>query len=126
MPSLDLLLSAQSSLRSRFDDFRRALERRDEEAYRMGLTDFHRCLLRWTQAEEEVLLPAIGRAPIPGRDPQREIRLECVQLRSLTGALLDSIVRGSPIADVLGLAENLDRRLAAHHSEMASVYYPAV
>jgi len=33
--ALSFLLSAQHALRSRFDDFRRALERRDEEAYRL-------------------------------------------------------------------------------------------
>ncbi len=82
--SLEGLKAAQQALRGRFDDFRRALERRDEEAYRLGLTDFHACLRRWTEAEEKALLPAILRAGILGRDPQRELRLEWVQLRELT------------------------------------------
>jgi hypothetical protein len=30
----------------------------------------------------------------------------------------------APLADVLGLVENLERRLAAHESEMEKVYYP--
>jgi len=120
------LVSAQRALRSRFDDFRRALERRDEEAYRLALTDFHRCLVRWTQAEEEALLPAILRASINGRDPRRELRLEWVQVRELARYLLSQVTDRAQIADILGLAENLERRLAAHESEMEKVYYPAV
>ncbi len=123
--TLHLLLSAQRALRSRFDEFRRALDRRDEEAYRLALTDFHRCLVRWTQAEEQALLPAILRASIAGRDPQRELRLEWVQVRELTRYLLSQVTERAPIADILGLAENLERRLAAHESEMERVYYPA-
>jgi hemerythrin HHE cation binding domain-containing protein len=122
---LESLLAAQSSLRSRFEDFRRALDRRDEEAYRLALADFHRCLVRWTQAEEKALLPAVLRAGIPGRDPQRELHLEWVQIRELTRYLLDQIGARAPTSDVLGLAENLARRFAAHQSEMETVYYPA-
>jgi hypothetical protein len=123
--TLELLLSARRALRSRFDDYRRALERRDEEAYRLALTDFHRCLVRWTQAEEQALLPAILRASIAGRDPQRELRLEWVQVRELTRYLLLQLNERAPIGDILGLSENLERRYAAHESEMEQVYYPA-
>jgi len=123
--ALAFLLLAQRSLRSRFDDFRGALDRRDEEAYRLALADFHRCLVRWTQAEEQALLPAVLRAGIAGRDPGRELRLEWVQVRELTRYLLEQITARAPISDVLGLAENLGRRFAAHESEMESVYSPA-
>jgi len=126
MTTLSLLLSAQRALRSRFDDFRGALDRRDEEAYRLALADFHRHLVRWTQAEEEALLPAILRARIADRDPQRELRLEWVQVRELTRYLLSQVTDLAQLADILGLAENLERRLAAHESEMEKVYYPAV
>jgi len=119
------LLAAQRSLRERFDDFRRALDRRDVEAYRLGLTDFHNCLRRWTEAEEKALLPAVVRTGIAGRDPQRELRLECVQLRELTRYLLSQINDRAPIGDILGFAENLERRFAAHESEVRNVYYPA-
>jgi hypothetical protein len=119
------LRSAQAGLRSRFDDFRKALDRRDEEAYRLGLTDFHQSLRRWTEAEETALLPAVLRAGIAGRDPRRELRLEWVQLRELTRYLLSQVNDRAPIGDILGFAENLERRFAAHESEMASVYYPA-
>ena len=83
MSSLDTLLSASRALRSRFDDFRVALDRRDLEAYRFALDDFHRNLVRWTRAEEEALLPAIRRAALSGRDPERELRLQWVQVREM-------------------------------------------
>lgn len=122
---LDLLLSAQRGLRSRFDDFRRALERRDEEAYRVALADFHAQLRRWTEAEERWLVPAVLRAGVAGRDAHRELVVEYVQLRELTRYLLSQVEERAPISDVLGLAENLGRRLIAHESEMEKVYYPA-
>jgi hypothetical protein len=123
--NLALLLSAQRSLRSRFDDFRHALERRDEEAYRVALADFHLQLRRWTEAEEHSLVPAVLRAGVPGRDPHRELSVEYVQLRELTRYLLSQVQERAAISDVLGLSDNLDRRLAAHESEMEKVYYPA-
>jgi hypothetical protein len=120
-----VLLSAQRALRSRFEDFRRALERRDAEAYRVALTDFHACLRRWTEAEDKALLPAVLRAKVPGRDPRRELRLEWVQMRELTRYLLEQVSTRAPLSDILGLADNLGRRLAAHETEMEGVYYPA-
>jgi hypothetical protein len=123
--SLEGLIRAQAALRSRFDDFRRALERRDEEAYRVGLTDFHQSLRRWTEAQESALLPAVLRADIAGRDPRRELRLEWVQLRELTRYLLSQINDRAPIGDVVGFVENLERRFKAHESDLESVYYPA-
>ena len=33
--------------------------------------------------------------------------------------------RRAPLADLLGLVENLARRFAAHDSELATVYFPA-
>jgi hypothetical protein len=122
---LDGLLSASQALRSRFDDFQQALDRRDVDAYRLALDDFHRHLVRWTHAEEEALLPAILRAGVPGRDPSRELKLQWVQVRELTRYLLEQVNSSAPLGDVLGFAENLKRRLAAHLSEMDGVYYPA-
>ena len=119
------LLSAQQSLRARFEDFRRAFERRDSEAYRVALADFHGCLKRWTEAQEAALLPAVVRAGVPGRDPRRELRLDCVQVRELTRFLVEEISRGAPLSDLIGVIENLARRLAAWESEMSNVYIPA-
>ena len=124
MTSEQDLLAVAAGLRSRFDDFRRALDRREDEAGRIALSDFHAQLSRWTAAEERVLLPALARASFPGRDPQRELKLEYVQIRELTRYLLSQIGERAPLADVLGLVENLERRLAAHESEMEKVYYP--
>jgi hypothetical protein len=124
-PTLEGLVGVQSSLRARFDDFRQALSRRDEEAYRVALADFEAALRRWTIAGERVVGAASGRAPIPGPDPSRELRLEYVQLRELARYLLALVTERAPIADVLGLAENLSRRLDAHERDLEEVYYPA-
>lgn len=122
---VETLLSAQRALQSRFEDFRGALDRRDEEASRVALADFHACLRRWTEAEEKALLPAVLRAGLAGRDPRRELSLEWVQLRELTRYLLEQVAGKAPLSDVLGLADNLGRRLAAHAAEAEGVYYPA-
>lgn len=124
-PSLAGLLGVQGALRARFEDFRQALSRRDEEAYRAALADFERALRRWTLAAERVVGPASGRAAIPGPDPARELRLEYVQVRELARYLLALVTERAPIADVLGLTENLSRRLAAHEKDLEEVYYPA-
>ena len=124
-PSLAGLRSVQESLRTRFDDFRQALDRRDEEAYRAALADFEERLRRWTGAAEGVIVVAAGRAGIAGQDPARELRLEYVQLRELSRYLLALVVERAKIADVLGIAENLERRLAAHEKGLSDVYYPA-
>jgi hypothetical protein len=125
LSSLEDLLSVSRALRSRFDDFCQALDRRDLEAYRFALEDFYRHLVRWTRAEEEALMPAILRGRIPGRDPGRELRLQWVQVRELTRYLLEQMQSNAPIGDILGFTANLGRRLAAHLSEMEEVYYPA-
>jgi len=123
---LEVLLSAQFALRTRFDDFFRALQRGDRAAIEVALDDFNRHLRRWTEEEEKTLVPALQRAEIAGRDAQRELRLEYVQIRELTRFLLQQITEGIRAENLLGYAENLDRRLRAHESEMKKVYYPAV
>jgi hypothetical protein len=122
-----VLEAAQDGLRSRFDDFKRAFDRRDRAAYTLALADFHDWLCRWTEAEQRALLPALRRAELPGRDAQRELTLEYVQLRELT-RFLRTQVEGSEafsLADALGLTENLSRRLEAHERQNREVYYPA-
>ena len=122
---LALLRAAQAALRSRFDDFRGALDRRDGPAYRLALADFQDWLVRWTAAEERALLPALQRAPLSGRDPRRELTLEYVQLRELTRHVRLEIDADARMSDVLGLVENLARRFEAHERGMLEVYYPA-
>jgi hypothetical protein len=122
--SLEWLLAGQRALRSRFDDFAAALRRNDATAVDVGLADFERHLVRWTEAEEKVLLPAILRTYLPGRDPRRELRLEYVQIRELTRFLILQRTEGVRPKDLTGYIENFDRRLLAHEKEMQSVYYP--
>ncbi|HEY7113017.1 MAG TPA: hemerythrin domain-containing protein [Thermoanaerobaculia bacterium] len=119
------LLGPQRRLRARFDDFLGALDRRDRAAQSLALRDFEERLRRWTHREEEVLLPILAQAGVPGRDAARELRLQYVQLRELTRHLREISSGNAPLGDVLGLVENLRRRLAAHEREMEAVYYPA-
>ena len=119
------LVAAQRALRSRFDDFRQALDRRDAPAYRFGLSDFLENLVRWSAAQEAGLLPAVLRAGVPGRDPKRELHLEWVQLRELSRMLLTLVDDHDKLSDALGITENLGRRLSAHEAGLETVYYPA-
>jgi hypothetical protein len=121
----DTLLHAQRALRSRFDDFRQAFQRNDRTALQVALVDFEEQFRRWTETEEKALVPALARNGIPGRDPQRELRLEYVQIRELTRYLVRQLDEGIRANDLSGFVENLDRRLRAHESEMERVYYPA-
>jgi hypothetical protein len=122
---LHALLSAQRALRSRFDDFRRALRHENRAAMDVALVDFERHFRRWTVAEEQALVPALQRAAIPGRDVKRELRLEYVQIRELARFLVQEIGEGIRSSHLTGYVDNLDRRLHAHEKEMAQVYYPA-
>lgn len=125
MHSNDLLLASQRSLRARFDDFVLAAQRQNATAAEIALDDFEKTFTRWTEAEEQALIPALERAQIEGRDVRRELRLEYVQIRELTRFILRQIIDGIRVDDLRGYVENLDRRLRAHETEMERVYYPA-
>ena len=118
------LIDAQRALRSRFDDFLQALEIDDAAAIEIALLDFDRYLRHWTAAEERALIPPLERAGIEGRDPRRELRLEFVQLRELTGLIVTQISSGVRPSHLTGYAVNLDRRLTAHQQGLEAVYYP--
>jgi len=119
------LLAAQRALRSRFDDFQRALRNENRAAMEVSIADFEQHLRRWTDAEEKALVPALIRAQIPGRDARRELRLEYVQIRELTRYVAQQISEHLPSMNIVGYVENLDRRIHAHETEMETVYYPA-
>lgn len=119
------LLEVQRALRSRFDEFRLALQRENTTAAEVALDDFEKHFRRWSEAEEKALMPALVRAEVRGRDVRRELRLEYVQIRELTRFLLQQIREGIRPTQLAGYVENLERRLSAHEGEMQRVYYPA-
>lgn len=123
-PTPNPLLAADAALRSRFEDFRRALDRRDEEAYRLALSDFLANLRTWSGAVERVVVPAFLGAT-DHQELARELRLDLVQLRELTRYVLDQLDSRARMSDVLGLVENLDHRLDAHGRQTREVYAPA-
>ena len=116
------LLEGQRALRSRFDDFRQALRRHDTTAAAVAIDDFLHHLERWTEAEEQALIPAVVRANIVGRDPRRELRLEYVQIRELTRFVQRRVAEKE---DATGFVDNLDRRLHAHEMQNITVYFPS-
>ena len=122
---MEILLSAQRALRSRFEDFKHALRHENGPAIEVALVDFERHLRRWTETEEKALVPALMRANIPGRDARRELHLEYMQIRELTRYIVQQITEGIRFNQLLGFVDNLDRRLSAHEKEMGQVYYPA-
>ena len=122
---MEILLSAQRALRSRFEDFKHALRHENGPAIEVALVDFERHLRRWTETEEKALVPALMRANIPGRDARRELHLEYMQIRELTRYIVQQITEGIRFNQLLGFVDNLDRRLSAHEKEMGQVYSPA-
>lgn len=125
MTRLEALLAAQRALRDRFEDFFRAMQRENALAANVALEDYERHLRRWTEAEEQALLPALLRLSFPGRNVRYELRLEYVQLRELTRFLLQQLQEGIRPTHLLGYTQNLARRLQAHEQQMSEVYYPA-
>ena len=119
------LVASQRALRSRFNEFRLTVQRMNATAAEVALADFENNLRRWTDAEEQALIPALARADIAGRDVRRELRLEYVQIRELTRFVLQQIREGIRLDHLHGYIDNLERRLTAHEREMESVYYPA-
>src|SRR5438094_9037077 len=103
---LEALRSAQRALRSRFDDFQRALRSDNRPAIEIALVDFERHLRRWTEAEEKALVSALIRADIPGRDARRELHLEYMQIRELTRYLVQQISEGILPNNLVGFADN--------------------
>jgi hypothetical protein len=120
-----MLLDVQRALRARFDEFRLAAQRQNATAAEIALADFEQHFTRWTEAEEQMLIPALERVGIEGRNIRRELRLEYVQIRELTRMILREVSKGIRLDDLRGYIDNLDRRLRAHESDMEHVYYPA-
>ena len=126
MTRLEILLGAQHALRDRFEDFFRAMQRENALAAAVALDDYERHLRRWTEAEEQALMPALLRAALPGRNVRYELRLEYVQLRELTRFLLQQLQEGIRPSHLLGYTQNLARRLQAHEQQMSDIYYPEI
>jgi phosphoenolpyruvate carboxylase len=120
---MEILTGAGRALASRFDDFRRTLDRRDETAYRTALADLLARLTEWSGALDRVVVPALQR--VPRRDLAHELTVDLVQLRELTRHTLKQIEERARLSDVLGLVENLGARLTAHLRQMTEVYAPA-
>ncbi len=88
---------------------------------RAAAEEFDRELRRHTQEEEDVLLPPAsghGLAPAEGETERerltRELRIEHVQLRELSGILVRRLSEGAASGEARGIVSNLARRWDAH------------
>lgn len=122
---LHALLAPQRALRARHEAFRRALRAGDRVTAELELGAFELGMRRRIELESRVLLPALAQVAVPGRDARRELVMQYVQLRELLRNLAQRIASAAPPSEILGFADNLERRLSAHETELATVYYPA-
>jgi hypothetical protein len=104
-----------------FGEFLMALEKGDAEATLRAIEEFDALLRRHTQREEEQLFaPSESRrlAPLEGETDEarlfRELRLEHVQVREVSGMILRLLSEGYDLEGVRRLAPNLARRWDAH------------
>ena len=119
------LLAPQRGLRAQFESFRRALAAGDRVSTELVMAGFEHGLRRRIELELRVLQPALARVSFPGRDARRELEMQYVQLRELVRNLAQRIAANAPRGETIGFADNLDRRLSAHETELERVYYPA-
>ena len=104
-----------------FGEFLMALEKGDAEATRLAIEEFDALLRHHTQREEEQLFaPSETRrlAPLEGETDEarifRELRLEHVQVREVSGMILHLLSEGPDLEGARRLAPNLARRWDAH------------
>jgi hypothetical protein len=127
-PAADVraLCTSRLALSKRFDELRSALEH-DSGAGRVSAARaFETELHRRTGIERRLLLPLLTRSSVPGRDARREIETQHTQLGDLARHLHERVASGAAQGVLLGLIENLSRRLVAHASELDVVYFPAI
>ena len=107
-----------------FGEFLMALEKADVEATRLAIEEFDGLLRRHTEREEEqVFAPSVARhlgPPGEGESEEarlfRELRLEHVQVREVSGMILRLLAEAHDLEGARRLAPNLARRWDAHTS----------
>jgi hypothetical protein len=111
--------------------FGRFLAAQDREAAGRAIGDFDAALRRHTELEEEHLFPAVPGEKLSSRADEserdrlfRELRLEHVQIRELSGMMVRQLGGSGGAAAVRGLAANLARRWDAHTSREEREAFP--
>jgi hypothetical protein len=117
----------------RLDDlFGRFLSSPDRESASRAIGDFDAALRAHTRLEEEHLFPAAPEGKLVARSGEseqerlfRELRLEHVQIRELSGIIVRQLGPGGDPRGVPGLAASLARRWDAHTEREEREGYPA-
>jgi hemerythrin superfamily protein len=111
--------------------FGRFLAAQDREAAGRAIGDFDAALRRHTELEEEHLYPAAPGGKLSPRAEEserdrlfRELRLEHVQIRELSGMMVRQLGGTGGAAAARGLAANLARRWDAHTSREEREAFP--
>jgi hypothetical protein len=110
--------------------FGRFLAAQDREAAGRAIGDFDAALRRHTELEEEHLFPAAPGEKLSSREESerdrlfRELRLEHVQIRELSGMMVRQLGVSGGAAAARGLAANLARRWDAHTSREEREAFP--
>jgi hypothetical protein len=131
-PLFQRFVAAHRALDELFGSFLAALERQDAEGVTRAMAGFDAALRRHTAEEEEALYPApeggkLAAAPAEGAAARRarELRLEHVQIRELSGMILRLAADEGDLAGARRLAGNLARRWDAHTTrEEREVFRP--
>ena len=121
-PSLpELLARDHRRLDDLFGRFLAAAGANDLTFVARAMREFDTALRRHTELEEEHLFPAASGeklAPAPGEGDRerlfRELRLEHVQIREVSGMMARLLDEGNDVAGARALAGNLARRWDAH------------
>ncbi|HEU5249507.1 MAG TPA: hemerythrin domain-containing protein [Thermoanaerobaculia bacterium] len=86
-----------------------------------AIREFDEALRRHTRWEEEELFPAARERKLVAREEEserdrlfRELRLEHVQIRELSGMIVRQLGEGGDVRAARGIAANLARRWEAH------------
>jgi Hemerythrin HHE cation binding domain len=131
-PSLpELLARDHRRLDDLFGRFLAAAGANDLTFVARAMREFDTALRRHTELEEEHLFPASPGeklAPAPGEGDRerlfRELRLEHVQIREVSGMIVHLLSGGGEPDSARGLAANLARRWDAHTAREEGDAYP--
>lgn len=131
-PSLpELLARDHRRLDDLFGRFLAAVGANDLMFVARAMRDFDTALRRHTELEEEHLFPAWPGeklTPAPGEGDRerlfRELRLEHVQIREVSGMMARLLDEGNDVAGARALAGNLARRWDAHTKREEDKAYP--
>lgn len=130
-PVVGLLEKEHRRLDDLFGFFLAAAGAEDPESAAQAIREFDEALRRHTKLEEEHLYPESPGRKLLAADGEgdrerlfRELRIEHVQIREISGMMARLLVEKSDLAGARALAGNLARRWDAHTAREEGDAYP--